>query len=162
MIYKECRHIKSNGCKCKGVALRGMPYCYFHTRLHRVRNGRNADPAASGAAANSPSDVALDLPAMEDRGALQLALTQVLQDLGAKRLDPLRAGKLLYGLQIASQIVDRPYSLLTHEYVQTVSTGSDGEEIGPDKYVCDKGDDCKRCPHNATCPRCVRTDVEEK
>ena len=31
----ECRHIMPSGAKCHAMALRAMPYCYFHTRLHR-------------------------------------------------------------------------------------------------------------------------------
>ena len=145
-MYSECRHIKSSGSKCAAPALRNMPYCYFHMRLHRMKHGRKADPAAAA------SDVAIDLPLLEDRSAIQLALTQVLQDLGAKRLDPRRAGHLLYGLQIASQIVRRPDLALTSGCVQSVSTGSDGEELGPEQYVCDEDDDCNTCPHKETCP----------
>ena len=29
----ECRHIKTSGGKCGSPALRGQPYCYFHSRL---------------------------------------------------------------------------------------------------------------------------------
>ena len=106
---------------------------------------------ASGAG-SSACDVALDLPVIEDRSAIQLALTQVLQDLGAKRLDPRRAGQLLYGLQIASQILRRPDVNLYSHYVQTVTTGSDGEELGPQQFVCDEDeDDCDTCPHSQTC-----------
>jgi hypothetical protein len=148
MIYTECRHIKSSGSKCQAPSLRGMPYCYFHMRLHRALHGRKADPAA---AANADSDVALDLPPVEDRNSIQLALTQVLQDLAGKRLDPRRAGRLLYGLQIASQIVDPSGHVAAEDYVQTVSTGSSGEEIAPDQLVCDEDDDCKTCAHKQTC-----------
>ncbi len=29
----ECRHIKLSGGKCGSPALRGKPYCYFHSRM---------------------------------------------------------------------------------------------------------------------------------
>ena len=35
----ECRHIETNGFKCNSLVLRGMPYCYFHARLHRASKG---------------------------------------------------------------------------------------------------------------------------
>ncbi|MGD0479667.1 MAG: hypothetical protein ABSA42_05815 [Terracidiphilus sp.] len=99
MGYMECRHIKSNGCKCKSPALRDKPYCYFHMRLHRMIHAAKAESAAAPGAA---LDATIEIPVMEDRTAVQFALTQVLQGLGAKRLEPRRAGQLLYGLQIAS------------------------------------------------------------
>jgi len=146
-MYSECRHIKSNGCKCQPPALRGAAYCYFHRRLHRMQHARKAGPVA----AEPNSDAALDLPVIEDGAAIQLALTQILQDLGAKRLDPRRAGQLLYGLQIASQILRRPDVNLYSRYVQTVTTGSDGEELGPQQFVCDEDDDCGSCPNSQSC-----------
>ena len=148
MIYKECRHIKSSGCKCQAPALRGMPYCYFHMRLHRALHARRTGPPAATVPA---TDDAINLPAVEDRSAIQLALTQVIQDLGAKRIDPHRAGQLLYGLQIASQLAERSAFVSTSRYVQTVSTGNDGEDIAPDQLVCEEGDDCNKCPYKEAC-----------
>ena len=90
----ECRHIMPYGAKCHAPALRGKPYCYFHTRLHRFA----AEPPIA-------PDGALRLPILEDRSAIQIALAQVLDALCSFRLDPRRAGLLLYALQIASQNV---------------------------------------------------------
>jgi hypothetical protein len=155
MAYMECRHIKSNGCKCEAPALRGMPYCYFHMRLHRALHSQKAEPSAvPGAVPAAASDVALDLPAVEDRTAVQLALTQVLQGLGSKSIDSRRASQLLYGLQIASQLLERPKYISRDDYVQILTTNRDGDEIGPDKYVCDH-EDCNKCPF-ATKDQCTR------
>ena len=33
-MHSECRHIMPSGKKCRGAALRGTPYCYFHNRLY--------------------------------------------------------------------------------------------------------------------------------
>jgi hypothetical protein len=151
MTYMECRHIKSNGCKCKSPALRGMPYCYFHMRLHR-----------SAHAGESKSGAAIDVPAIEDRTDVQLALTRILQELGAKRLKPRDAGLFLYGLQIASQVVDRPHLIFSEEYVQTLTTDKDGDELAPDVYVCNDDDDCEKCPFVETCNKWVYLDNDEE
>jgi len=34
-MFNLCRHIMPSGAKCHAPALRGKPYCYYHTRLHR-------------------------------------------------------------------------------------------------------------------------------
>ncbi len=31
MQYPLCRHIRTNGLRCKSPALTEAPYCYFHT-----------------------------------------------------------------------------------------------------------------------------------
>ena len=35
-MFKECRFIKANGLKCQSPALRGSPFCYFHSRTRVV------------------------------------------------------------------------------------------------------------------------------
>ena len=37
-MYLECRHIMTSGKKCRGAALTGRAYCYFHFRLHQQRH----------------------------------------------------------------------------------------------------------------------------
>lgn len=152
-MYMECRHIKANGCKCGAVALRGMPYCYYHMRLHRSAHSIKS----------VKRDAPIDIPPVEDCTAVQLALSQVLQDLGAKRIDPRRAGQILYGLQIASQIVDhRTKFISADEYVQNPTTDAEGDELGPEKFVCDDEDiDCDDCPFVDRCPNSASEEEEE-
>ncbi len=45
MPAKLCRHIKTNGNQCKGVALRGKPFCYFHDRTQLRERRLQAQPA---------------------------------------------------------------------------------------------------------------------
>ena len=96
-MYQECRHIKPNGLRCESPALRGTPFCYFHTRLHR--------PVSSG---QNPILDDVKIPFLQDKSSLQIALTDVLGALLSSRLDTQRARLCLYGLQIASRNVDRP------------------------------------------------------
>jgi hypothetical protein len=37
-----CRHLKTNGVRCRAIALREKPYCYYHDRLHRVIHKQKA------------------------------------------------------------------------------------------------------------------------
>jgi len=150
-MYMECRHIKTNGCKCQSPALCGMSYCYFHMRLHRAAHGQNGESGA-----------AIEMPVVEDRTSVQLALTRILQEMAARRLKPRDARLFLYGLQIASQIADPPRLAFKDDLVQSLTTNKDGEEIGPDEYVCDDDDDCNECPYSEVCPRSNAGDDDEE
>ncbi|HKN22271.1 MAG TPA: hypothetical protein VJX73_12680 [Terracidiphilus sp.] len=158
MGYMECRHIKSDGCKCKAPALCDKPYCYFHARLHRTLHAAKAESASASGAA---SDAAIEVPAIEDRTAVRFALTQVLQALASKRLEPRRASQLLYGLQIASQLVERDPFIFSSEYVQSLAADEEGDELAPKKYVCREEDDCDECPYVDNCTHFVTTDEED-
>jgi len=138
-MYKECRHIKSEGTKCHSHALTDKPYCYFHARLHRLKSKPGA-----------PFD-SVELPVLEDRSAIQLALSQVLSALGSSRLDAKRAGLFLYGLQIASQNVDHGSDVVPECTVEVLTSDSDGDEMAPEETVCEAPQDCCKCEEKETC-----------
>lgn len=96
-MYPECRHILPTGAKCHSPAMRGMAYCYFHTPGRRSAQ-------ALGRAHKKP----LKLPALDDRAAIQIAVTQVLNAIASSKINRRTAGQLLYGLQIASETLRRP------------------------------------------------------
>jgi len=139
-MYKECRHIKTNGCKCEAAALSGRPFCHFHARLHGMAHSRKVAPGDP-----------LELPVLEDRSAVLLALTQVIEAMGSARLEPRRAGQFLYALQIAAQVVGQREYILPENYVQNLTYTPDGEELGPEKEVCQCPDDCQDCPKRNRC-----------
>src|SRR5208282_5543653 len=116
-MYPECRHIMPNGKKCAAPALRGTPFCYFHTNLHRIAR-RKSNPADS-----------IEIPPLEDRCAIQLTITQILRALAKGDIDARRGSLLLYGLQIASQNVDRRSSALSFDSVNAVTRTRNGDEI---------------------------------
>lgn len=139
-MYTECRHIKANGLKCYSPSLKGKPYCYFHTRLHNLARAPRPAP-----------DEPINLPVLEDSATIQLALTQILQGVGSKNLDPRRAGLCLYALQIATQHVDRNQLEFPHDIVRSLTQSPEGDELAPQKHVCGKGEDCDDCPDLHTC-----------
>ena len=140
-MYSVCRHIMPNGCKCHSPALRGKPFCYFHTRLH----GLAAKPAAAPGAP-------LKLPILEDRSAIQVALAQVLDALGSSRIDPRRAGLFLYALQIASRNVERDCDIVPITTVHSITHTDTGDELGPEIKKCEPPEDCSDCDKRDTCP----------
>lgn len=148
MTFYQCRHIQTSGKKCQSPALRGKPYCYFHTRLHRLSAATGRPPE---------KDAPLELPVVEDRSSIQIALSQVLSSIGAGSLDPKRAGLMLYGLQIASQNSANSFEIISNDAVDSITRNAAGDELGPKKRACDPPDDCYDCDRWDTCddPECL-------
>jgi hypothetical protein len=138
-MHSECRHIMPSGKKCRAAALRGTPYCYFHTRVHQ-----SAKPKPE--LKNAP----LKLPVLEDRSAIQLALAEILDALATARIDSKQAGLLLYGLQIASANISGNASAPT-DTVMNVTRTRNGGELAPQKFECDTPQDCKQCIGRERC-----------
>jgi len=90
-----CRHIFTDGLRCRSFCLRGEEFCYYHHNSRRPVSERELQH-------RKLHREEFVLPNLEDRSAIQLAITEVLQRIAANEIDPRRAGLLLYGLQIAS------------------------------------------------------------
>ena len=97
-----CRHVKTNGLQCSAAALTGSALCYFHTRLHQGHARYRQTPATRAFLDEAAPGQTIELPPLEDRQSIQLALSQVINALAACKLEPKRATALLYGLQLAS------------------------------------------------------------
>ena len=128
-----------NGANCDAPSLKDKPYCYFHTRLHRLT-------------AQPPIGVMDDfrLPVLEDRSAIQIALAQVLDALCSSRIDTKKAGLMLYALQIASQNVDRYQSIIPTTTVESITQTDTGDELAPEERLC-YDDECATCADHETC-----------
>ena len=116
-MFPECRHIKTSGGKCGSPALRGQPFCYLHSRL-RERTARPPRPFE-----------ALELPPLEDRGAIQLAISEIVTALANYTIHPKRAGVLLYALQIASHNAKNSEEIVSSHAVSEVTRTKHGEEM---------------------------------
>ena len=95
-----CRHIRTSGRRCRMIALRHQHFCFYH---HAARRPIPGHAARYPDADRHPFAV----PVLEDRPAIQLALSQVFGRIAANDLDPKRAGLLLYCLQIAVTALPR-------------------------------------------------------
>jgi hypothetical protein len=118
-----------SGRECHGYALKGGPFCYFHTRLHL--------------AARKPISAtdSIEIPVLEDRCAIQVTITQVLRAIVNNTIDRPRASLLLYGLQLSLQSVDRNNWAIPFGTVEALSQTSDGDELAADPDDDDEDED---------------------
>lgn len=92
-VIELCNHVKANGVCCDSPALKDEPYCFFHkSTRERTKRLRRA----------ARLKLPLQLPVLEDRETIQLAIGDVLNALLAGHIDHKTAGLLLYGLQTAA------------------------------------------------------------
>ena len=119
MPTKFCRHIKINGERCGSPALTNQVFCYYHVEIKRrhgrcnprcevaptvlrpisLQDGSQRDPIF---AEPTEPPFQLDLPPLEDRHSIQIALSMVITALAEGRIDSKHAAMLFYGLQVAS------------------------------------------------------------
>ena len=147
-MYKLCRHIKTNGQRCKSPALSGSAYCYFHSCVHTM------------AKAKSTIWDDVNLPMLEDAASIQVAISQIMAGFLSSRLDARHTGLLLYALQIASQNIDRSVFRVHSDSVQSMTVTSEGDELAPEEEVCERGD-CAGCDQRDTCEDYDPEDDEE-
>jgi len=97
---KGCRHTMPGGRRCHSPALRGRSYCFHHQKLHVALNR------------SKHSHKRLELASIESPEGVRLAITQVCDALGKARIDDKKAGTIMYGLQLATQLVRKSRSHL--------------------------------------------------
>lgn len=142
-MINTCRQIRSNGARCGSPALRGKAFCYWH--FNSLRRHTAAKPVPTEAAILTPRDntrepqlvhqpiaapLTLDLPPLEDREAIQLAVSMLCAALARNEIEPRRAALLRYGLQVASSNV-RGLDLEPSPScaVREVVSGENGEDL---------------------------------
>jgi len=133
-MYQECRHIKPNGSRCKSPALKEKAYCYFHIRVHKIARNQSA-PAIP----YEQQD--LEIPFLEDRGAVQVALSEVVGALATRRVDFKRAALMIYALQVASSNAKNPADLVALQPVREASENDQGEELAPELTTYEPDDE---------------------
>src|SRR5450432_1791792 len=80
----RCEKVREDGTVCGCPQMKGYRYCYAHERMLAVRSNR------------------LELPALEDANAVQMAIMRVQKALIDDEISEKKAGLLLYSLQMAS------------------------------------------------------------
>jgi hypothetical protein len=137
MQYDLCRHIKTNGTRCKAPSLTGGTWCYFHSRLHQRHNSYRNDATRSSLFPGHH----IELTALEDRESIQVALSVVINALATGNLEPKRASTLLYGLQLASNnargLHAEPFA---SEAVRTVEPSPEGLDLAEPGAVAETDD----------------------
>jgi hypothetical protein len=154
-MYKLCRHIRTSGDRCRSAALPSRHFCHYHLIQRQ--------PAAGGPAAAVP----LDLPPIEDRFAVQVAISRILSALAAGAIDPRHAGLFLYGVQIAAANLPRETSALSpFNPVRRVVRNRHNEQLAEAETIYEdrekkghkRGCECAACtglqtddPHHPDC-----------
>jgi len=95
MPYQTCRHVKEDGHLCQSPAVRGEHFCHFH-QSHRTAAIAIAQARVRG------EHPGLYLPPLKDPWAVQYALSDLLNALGAGEIDHKRANIILRVLRTAS------------------------------------------------------------
>ncbi len=96
----QCRHVHAAGHQCGSPALRGERFCYFHHSTRRPR------PAA-GKFRHLDTHEPFELPVVEDRASALSVAAQILARIASNDLDVVRAGRLLYNLQILISLMPK-------------------------------------------------------
>jgi hypothetical protein len=96
---RTCEQLKVNGEPCQSAALRGKKFCYYH------EHSGPPQIDISDSAAIPP--IHFYLPLLDDAASIQAAITQVCEHLLHRRIEPKRAGVLLYAMQVASSNLGR-------------------------------------------------------
>jgi hypothetical protein len=151
MATQICRHIRSDGSRCGCIALSGQTFCYYHDRtgkLHRsinppsdgiqtiihpieIQEQIQRNPAIAEYYRPKTGPLVLDLPPLEDRESVQIALSMVVTAMAQNRIDPKRAGLMVYALQVASSNA-RNLQPSRGDIVTETVLDDDGQQIAPD------------------------------
>ena len=141
-MYKLCRHIRTSGGRCRAAALANESYCYYHLTQRRL-------------------SITLDLPPLEDRHSIQVAVSRVLTSLAAGLLDRRDAGMYLYGIQIASSNLASERGCLTpYEPVRRAVLTRKGDEVAEAKTIFEE-QDLSGHKNGCTCEDCIYTETDD-
>jgi len=95
MSLRLCGHLKEDGIPCGSPALRGQRFCYYHRR--------RLEECIAFALDRRRAEVCdWQLPPLHTLRDIQKALQRIADELWCGRLDPERAGPMLYATQQAA------------------------------------------------------------
>jgi hypothetical protein len=120
---ERCQHIKISGSRCGAPALRDQQFCRFHEACFAI----TIDVSTSAAVPRAP----FLLPALEDAASIQVAISQVCEHLLHRRLDPNKAGVLLYAMQVASSNLSRLAADRAEVKTEVTTEDKNGESHEP-------------------------------
>jgi hypothetical protein len=103
----QCYHYQApNGQRCGSPAMKGEYYCYHHlVKTNYKKNHR---------VLIDPEITRMELPPIEDRASIFIALAAVVHRLAENTIDTRRAGQIIYGLQVAMRALEPPRTQRTH------------------------------------------------
>jgi hypothetical protein len=142
-MYNVCRHIRTGGGRCRAAALANENFCYYHLSQRR-------------------HSITLQLPQLEDRPAIQIAVSRVLAALAAGLIDRRDAGMYLYGIQIASSNLRGAINEIEPEDddLRSIVLTRDRDEIAKAETIFEEEDDNYRHKKDCPCDACNFTETD--
>ena len=96
---QTCHHYQApSGQRCGSPALKGEYYCFHHHIKQSARTNRRV--------LIDPEVTRMEIPPIEDRASIFIALAAVVHRLAENTIDTRRAGQMIYGLQVALQSLE--------------------------------------------------------
>ena len=140
-MYKVCRHIRTSGGRCRSAALANQNFCYYHLTQRQ-------------------QSITLDLPPLEDRTSIQIAISRVLASLAAGMIDRRDAGMYLYGIQIAATNMCRDLDhIMPDNDVRRVVLTRENDQIAPPRTVFEEKD-LNNHKKSCKCDDCTYTETD--
>jgi hypothetical protein len=121
----RCRHIFTDGRRCKSASLRSEAFCFYH------HTNRRRAPVPETIQSTIDLIHSSDLT---ERSSIQLAIGRVLEGVCNYTIDVKRAGLLLYGLQTAASALPRESAArgkARFEPVNSIEEITVDPELGP-------------------------------
>lgn len=145
-----CRHIKTNGIRCRSAALSGQDLCYFHVRVHSdhpapltaqqivgtwkdatLEGFRRANEDPMTVARAFPRQNEFNFPALEDAESVQLAGSMLFHAIAQGQIHPARARILIQALHIVSSSMRHRAPADLTDIVQSIEQSAAGIPLAP-------------------------------
>ena len=90
----RCAHIRSSGKTCGSPAMKGDEFCYYHSEARKIREAAEASTKPA------------EMPILEDRHGLQLAIMRVCTLLANDKIEERTARAIFDGLRLAQKTLN--------------------------------------------------------
>jgi hypothetical protein len=122
-MFTQCTHSHQSGSTCKSPAVRGTNLCFHHTPHQNLPRRRPAEYEP------------FELPPLKNKGAVLVAISEVLYRLSMRRIKRSEADTLIHGLGKVSRLmteIDQSPDPGQFEYDQTQSAPSPESDTDSD------------------------------
>lgn len=144
-MYKLCRHIRTSGSRCRSAALPSQHFCHYHATQRQAQ----------------PDKAPLQLPPLEDRFAIQVAIGRILAALASGAIDRKDAGLYLYGVQIASSNLSSETGVISpFDPVRRVVLTRAGEQVAEAETILEDRD-TRGHKKNCQCSTCYSSETDD-
>jgi hypothetical protein len=171
-MQQLCRHVQTNGARCRQLALRSQPLCYYHQNRQPRRRRSILQPQTQfqtqlqtldyGSIPVTQPEICEPIQVLfpEDRASIQINLFRVLEALASNRIDLRTANSMTYNIQVSmsnlahkplieSQPANAPESAAA-PIVQRIILTPEGDELAPPTEILEENEATPI--HHPLCP----------